>query len=291
MSKQSIAKRAALIAIFCGAIIAIAVIQGRAFMSQSQFGATAFRIGSNAPVVSPIAGSRFIRSYDVILNGEKSAFGHYASGRTAREIIELFQERLMGRAQWSYQPAGSEYRSAEESEPVKQAPATVSHAEGFSALSYVTEDGTSIGILAYDSPDGGCLYFAGAMPALKASPKAGQDVPGREPPGVPRIHNTTRTLCIENLGGVPSVLNMYDAWGAPTDLAKDFTQDMMDKGWEDRPSSDATLTKNYEGEYFLSFVRGHEQCIIGIDRNPKTGKIIILVFWAERAWMPKGTAL
>ncbi len=41
----------------------------------------------------------------------------------------------------------------------------------------------------------------------------------------------------------------------------------------------------------LSFSRGREQCVVAVDQEPKTGKIGIVVFWAERPWLPAGTAL
>ena len=108
---------------------------------------------------------------------------------------------------------------------------------------------------------------------------------------VPRPLRATRKACIENLGGVPSVLAFYDAWGPPDDLVAGFREEMAENGWKERTRSSQLLTRNYEGAALLSFGRGYQQCVVGVDPQPTSGKIIVTVFWAERRWLPEGTAL
>jgi len=263
---------AALSALICG----FAVFQGKAIVGRS---GGAYRVESGAAVVRPVDGSRFLRSYSVLFNGVKTTFAHYASRLPAREVIA------------TYARTG---QSEESARPRPQVPMLGSTASGCSVLSYGTEDGATIGIVAFDNPEsGGCDYLAGSVPSAGSESTANPsgDCPGGEPPGVPKPQRSVRTLCIENLGGVPSTMLMYDAWGAPGELVEDLGAAMAELGWERRTESSRILTGNYEGEALLSFSRGREQCIVGVDREPKTGKMIILMFWAERAWLPEDTAL
>jgi len=149
-----------------------------------------------------------------------------------------------------------------------------------------------VGILAFDNPKtAGSDYFVGATAEAPAGRGADGDCPGREPPGVPKPQRSTRTLCVQNLGGVASVLNFYEVWGQPSDVTADLRQGLAEKGWTERAESSRTLSKNYDGAALLSFGRGREQCLVGIDQERKTGRIVILILWAERPWLPEGIAL
>lgn len=163
---------------------------------------------------------------------------------------------------------------------------------GCATLAYVTADQKAVGVVAFDNAGSrGSSYFVGVMRAQPLQAPADGDCAGREPPGVPRPGRTTRTLCIENLGGIPSVLVFYDAWGRPGEILDDLRRDMTRQGWLERGASSTLLTRNYEGNGLAVFARGREQCIVAVDQEPKSGKIILMVFWAERAWLPDGTAL
>lgn len=271
-----ILRRFLVIAALSALIGGFAVLQGNAIVGRS---GGAYRVESGAAVVRPVAGARFLRSYSVLFNGLDTTFAHYASRLPARDVIEAYARTSQSEANATPHP---------------QVPMLGSTASGCSVLSYGTEDGSTIGIVAFDNPaSGGCDYLVGSMPPTGSESAANPsgDCPGREPPGVPKPPRSVRTLCIENLGGVPSTMLMYDAWGAPGELVDDLGAAMAELGWERRIGSSRILTRNYEGEALLSFSRGREQCIVGVDREPKTGKMIILMFWAERAWLPEGTAL
>lgn len=272
----SVLKRVLVIAALSAVIGGFAVFQGNAIMGRS---GGAYRVKSGAAVVRPVEGSRFLRSYAVLFNGAKTTFAHYMSRLPAREVVETYAKAS---------------QSEEHAKPHPQVPMLGSTGSGCSVLSYGTEDGSTIGIVAFDNPEsGGCDYLVGSMPSDGSEHAAGPsgDCPGREPPGVPRPPRSVRTLCIENLGGVPSTMLIYDAWGAPGELVEDLDVAMAELGWERRVESSQILTRNYRGEALLSFSRGREQCIVAVDREPETGKISILMFWAERAWLPEDTAL
>ena len=163
---------------------------------------------------------------------------------------------------------------------------------GCSALSYVTTDQTTVGIVAFDDPDsGGSHYFVGVMDAAAQPSNTEGDCAGREPPGVPKPARSTRTLSIENLGGVASVVNLYDAWGRPSEIVESVRDGMSRNRWLERADSSAVLSSHYPGHSLLSFSRGHEQCLVGVDQDQKTGKILVVLFWAERPWLPKDVAL
>jgi hypothetical protein len=273
--RSSVPGRILLIAVLGGAVLALGVYQGRAIIGSSDI---RVRMGSGAAPVRPVPDSTFLRSYPVTFNGTGTQFGHYTSRQKARQVIEEYARRL--RAEHAARPAETAL------------PALKSHAAGCSALSYTDAEGRLVGITAFDNPEtGGCDYFVGATAAAPSRTRGTGDCPGREPPGVPRPARTIRALCLENLGGVPSVLNFYEAWGPPGHVADDVREQMAEAGWRERRDSSRVLTRNYEGLALLSFSRGHEQCLVGIDRDPRTGKMGILVFWAERRWLPEGVAL
>jgi len=274
--------RALLILAVSGAIIAVAVYQGRAIVGRSY---PAYRVRSGPAVIEPADGSVFLRSYQVVFNGAKTQFAHYSSRRTAKEVVSDYKSRMQVDRGF-----GDSSRAA--TLPGRHAPMLASFGKGCSTLSYVTAEGTTVGIVAYDNPDsGGSEYFVGAMPAETFHRAPEGDHPGREPPGVPKPLRSVRVSCIENLGGVPSVLAFYEAWGPPSEIVEHFRREMADNRWKERADSSRTLTGNYDGIALLSFSRGHEQCIVGVDQAPRSGKIIISILWAERRWLPKGIAL
>jgi hypothetical protein len=271
-ARRNVLRRAGLIAALSAAIIAVAVVQGRAIIRRGRD--AAYHVRSGKPPVEPVSESLFVRSYPMIFNGLKAEFAHYSSRLPADEVIKEYRQGGTGEA---------ERRLA--------APMLSSTGTGCSVLSYGTKDGTVIGIVAFDNADsGGSDYFVGSMPMTEHRETSG-DCPGREPPGVPKPPRSTRTLCIENLGGLSSVLAVYDAWGRPSELAEDIRRGMAESRWKERTESSTTLTENYAGHALLSFSRGREQCVVAVDQEPKTGKIGIVVFWAERPWLPAGTAL
>jgi len=268
--QSSAVKRICLIAALSAAIIAVAVVQGKAIIRRS--GNAAYHVRSGRPVVEPAAGSLFVRSYPVTFNGMKAQFSQYRSRLPADELIKQYRTERGGD------------RSA--------APMLSSMGSGCSVLSYSTNDGTVVGIVAFDNPEsGGSEYFVGSMPLDAPQRRTTGDCPGREPPGVPKPPRSTRTLCIENLAGLSSVLAFYDAWGRPGGIIEDIRSGMADERWKERTESSAIMTENYSGHALLSFSRGREQCMVAIDQEPKTGKIVVVVFWAERPWLPEGTAL
>ena len=280
-ASSSVLKRALLILAASAAIIAFAVVQGKAIIGGST---SAYHVRSGRAVLEPIEGSTFLRSYPVIYNGRKTQFAHYTSRLKADEVIKEYMRKhgADGASDFSHAPK----------RPSARAPMLSSTGSGCSALSYVTESGTVIGVVAFDAPDAdGCAYFVGSMPAGAARDNRSGDCPGREPPGVPKPPRSTRSLCIENLGGLPSVLTFYEAWGRPSEIVEDLRHGMAEHQWKERRESSAILTQNYAGHALLSFSRGHEQCVVGVDQERKTGKIVVVVFWAERPWLPEGTAL
>ncbi len=271
--KRSSLRRVGLIVVVSALIITVAVVQGRAIIQRRTN--AAYNVRSGRAPLEPVSGARFIRSYPMVFNGLDAQFAHYSSRLPAAEVIRLYRE---GRT--------------EEAEKRSAAPMLSAVGSGCSVLSYSTKDGTVIGIVAFDNKEsGGSDYFVGSMPMTPPQPVTSGDCPGREPPGVPKPPRSTRTLCIENLGGLPSVLAIYDAWGRPSELAEDISSAMARSGWEVRAESSAILTENYAGHALLSFSRGREQCVVAVDQEPKTGKIVIVLFWADRPWLPEGTAL
>ena len=281
--RPSVIRRVAVILLAATVILAFGVYQGRALMRGE---GESFRIRVGSAILQPIAGAEFLRAYDVLFNGLRTRFGHYRSDLPAKDVVRAYAD-LLNRATRSGATAADPELTAAAGTPV-----LANLGEGRSALSYATDEGTTIGVVAFDNPDsGGSEYFIGAMAAGARPGRPGEDCPGREPPGVPKPSRSTRTLCIENLGGAPSVLSFYDAWGSPSGMVDDLTRGMTANRWTARTESSRILTEHYDGVALLSFVRGHEQCVIGVDQRPQTGRIIITMLWAERRWMPEGTAL
>jgi len=270
-------------------IVTFAVYQSKALVWPSH---SAYHVPSGPAIVEPVSGSAFIRSYPVVYNGVRTTFAHYTSRLTAEAVISEYRKEAHGSmgARANGSPGGNTEVGDNSSAPVlprAHAPMLSSTGSGCSALSYMTKSRTVVGVVAFDNPEsGGSAYFVGSMPDRRGT---GED--GREPPGVPKPPRSTRTLCIEGLGGLASVLVFYEAWGRPSEIADDVRRGMAENNWTERAASSSILTRNYEGAALLSFSRGHEQCIVGVDQGPKTGKIIILTFWAERPWLPTGTAL
>ena len=281
--RPSVTRRVAVILLAASVIVAFGVYQGRALIRGE---GESFRIQVGSAILPPIAGAKFLRAYDVLFNGLRTRFGHYRSNLPAKDVVREYAD-LLHRAT---QSAGT--APEPELTPAAGTPALANLGEGRSALSYVTREGTTIGVVAFDNPDaGGSEYFVGSLAARATPRKPGEDCPGREPPGVPKPSRSTRTLCIENIGGAPSVLSFYAGWGSPSGMVDDLTRGMTANRWTARAESSRILTENYDGFALLSFVRGHEQCVIGVDQEPKTGRIIITLLWAERRWLPEGTAL
>lgn len=271
--KRSSLRRAGLIVAVSALIITVAVVQGRAIMQRR--GNAGYNVPSGGAPVEPVSGSRFIRSYPMVFNGLDAQFAHYSSRLPAEEVIRQYRQD---------HAAEAEKRSA--------TPMLSADGSGCSILSYGTKEGAVVGIVAFDnSESGGSDYFVGSMPLATPPAATSGDCPGREPPGVPKPPRSTRTLCIENLGGLSSVLAIYDAWGRPSELAEDIQSAMAESRWKVRAGSSTILTENYAGHALLSFSRGREQCIVAVDQESKTGKIVIVVFWADRPWLPEGTAL
>jgi len=274
-NRSSWGRRAALGAVVSAAIIGVAVVHGYAIVGGR---GPSYRIESEKAVLEPVEGSEFVRAYPVTMNGSKGRFAHYTAGLTAEEVVARFRERMR--------------RAEGAAAPVAGPPLLSAAGAGRAVLSYVARDGSTVGVVAFDAAEG-CAYFVGRTPAPhgRSSGRLRGDRPGREPPGVPKPSLSTRELCIENLGGVPSVLAFYAAWGSPAELVADMRGGMVENGWTVREGSSRLLTENYDGLALLSFVRGREQCLVAVDRERKTGKMVVVVFWARRAWLPEGTAL
>jgi hypothetical protein len=273
--RPGVSRRVLLIAAASAVLIAVTAFQSTAIVGRG-YSALGMRRGSAD--LEPLPGARFIRSYPVRFNGLDARFGHYTSKRPADAVIREYADRarIQGAA---VRPRGD-------------VPALRASGSGCATLSYATDDGTVVGVIAFDNPEtGGCEYFVGTTEQQDDVARSVGDCPGREPPGVARPPRSTRKLCIENLGGVPSVLGFYEAWGVPGDLLEDLRSNMNERGWEERKASSKLLTENYDGLALLSFARGHEQCIVGVERPPRSSTMIVVVFWAERRWLPEGLAL
>ena len=267
-------KRLLLIAAVSTVIIAVAVVQGRAIVSR---GRAAYAPRAGVPLLELLPDSTFVRSYPIVFNGAEAQFSQYRSPLPADEVVRRYRA----------EPADAGGPGERLATPMLS-----SAGSGCSVLSYGTREGRVVGIVAFDNVEfGGSDYFIGSMPLDADSPGPDGDCAGREPPGVPRPPRATRVLCIENLAGLDSVLAFYEAWGRPSGLVEDVRAEMGEHGWAERAESSATLTEHYAGHALLSFSRGREQCLVAVDQAPKTGKIVVVVFWAERPWLPEGTAL
>lgn len=272
---RSVTGRVLLIVLTSGAILAFAAYSGRALIGRYQ---TARGLSTGSPQLEPVAGARFVRSYPVVFNGRKTTFGHYVSPSGPDEVVKQIAATLKSHS--------------ESDRPAQQLPMLASLGPDRAVLSYVSAEGTAVGVVAFArSKGGGCEYLVGTSRATEPKRTAETDCPGREPPGVPRPTGATRTLCIENLGGVNAVMTCYDAWGSPGAIADDFGAAMKERGWTPRQESSRTLTGHFDGDALLSFSRGREQCVVAVDRQRTSGKIVVLIFWAERPWLPEGTAL
>ena len=221
--------------------------------------------------VPALPGSKLLRSYPARFNGRESLFGHYSSRLDASEVIARYKAIAS-------QP-GRSLRSA--------LPGAVSSGRGHSMIGYSDSDGSTVGVVAFPAKDGGCMYFVGrTYPARNVT--AGRDVPGREPPDVPKPLRSSRVMCVENLAGLPSLLSLYEGWGEIDDTARLIRASLSDAGWRRNEDVEELVGNELPG-VLLSYTRGDASCLIHIERERRSGHTATTMFYCEKPWLPDGT--
>jgi len=185
MTKPQRAIRIGLIVLMAGGVLAFAAFETGAISRLS--GIWRSLAPRDADVHVPaLEGSKLLRSYHATFNGRDSQFAHYASRLGPRAVIEAYK-------QIASQPG----RSLQ-----SRLPGAQSVAKGQAMISYRDTDGSTVGVVAFGDDSGGSVYFVGRTDAQRASIRPGLDVPGREPPDVPKPLRSVRVMCVENLAGL-----------------------------------------------------------------------------------------
>jgi len=254
------------ITLACSLLIAYGVMQrqldARSGGQPAGFDAANVDVGVKAP-----SGSKFVRSYESRINGVRAKIAHYVSALPAQRLVQRFMSETAG------------------NKPV--VPALV-HSTGCAAAGYA--DGSDvIGVVAMNSPSG-CSFFISRAPAkvYDGGGKSG-DVPGADAPGIPRPIRSSRTMSVEDLGGVPSVLAFYEGWGPAAEQASFFRREMAGRGWRETEDFGRMMSEQMDGDV-LSFTNGTKRCMIYIEKEPRSGKLVTTVLYRVKDWLPAAPA-
>jgi hypothetical protein len=269
--------RAALIAAIAGGVLAFGVRYAPARLRPGgpPTWAGAGRVQAEV-ALEPLPGSQLLRSHEVVLNGERTQFAQYRSGRPAREVIAQFEAR---------------YGSVSESDPAAQGSMVRVAAGGYAMVGAVDEGRRSLGLVAFDDPKaGGSFYFVGRGDLRPSAAPPEGDVPGHEVPGIPRPLRSRRVLCLDGLGGIPSRLLVYEGWGDIADTVQLFTTELPQAGWTRNADVERVIQQRLPGT-FLSFLKGTHRAMVYIEREADTNKVRTAVTYAVKDWLPPDRGL
>jgi len=269
VKRRGNAKRIGLTALATAAILAFAAIQTDA-VSLIPGVRQIFVPRSTKLNVPILPGSKLLRSYEASFNGHKSKFAHYTSRISPNEVIRRYREMAS--------KPGRTICAA--------LPGTIVRRRDQAMIAYRDADGTTVGIVAFANTGGGCTYFIGrSMPARP--PRKGLDVPGREPPDVPKPYRSTRVMCMENLAGLPSIISMYEGWGGVDDSIGHIRHSMESAGWLRNSDVEDVVGGNLGGTV-LSYTRGVENCFIHLEVESRTNHVMTMMFYSRKPWLPSG---
>ncbi|MBM4031761.1 MAG: hypothetical protein FJ291_08260 [Planctomycetes bacterium] len=263
-------------AIACG-VLGLGYTHGRAWLSpraSSPLSGPA-RLQVEAPL-GPFAGATLLRSHECVFNGDRATFAQYRSDRSAREVIEQFEE-VYG-------------KPTDQAAPTR---GTMMHvaARAYSAAGAVDAQGYHVAVVAHDDPKaGGSTYFVGR--SKPSDPKGWRhgDVPGAEVPGIPRPPHARRVFSIDGLGGITSRLLVYEGAGTLDDAAQVFADEMPRSGWTRNTDAEGVVQKHLDGR-FLSFIKGTSRTLVYIERDPGTAKVRTAVAYSVKDWLPPDRGL
>ena len=267
--------RGLLVAVLAAGILLLGYSYGRARLVGRQLPSTGpERV--QAVAFAPLDGSRLVRSYECLFNGEKTVFAQYTSPRPARDVIEQFEAR------YSVPPA--------KTPPTEGTTIRMAGPE-YAAASAIDSEGCNLGIVAFEDPKtGGSSYFVGRSSAQPRKGWRDGDVAGDEIPGIPRPLRSKRVFCIDGLGGIPSRLLIYEGWGAIDDTVALFAAEMPKAGWTRNTDAENVIQKRLSGR-FLSFLNGTKRAMIYIERDEGTNKTRTAVAYTVKSWLPPDRGL
>jgi len=258
--------RAGLVALMAAGIVLFAMYETGAISKLPALGRL-FAPRSAGPNVPVLAGSKRLRAYRATFNGSDSQFAHYSSPLSPAQVAEEYK-----------QLAGGSGRTL--------LPGLQNAGPGHAMIGYIDRDGSTVGVVAFANRDGGSTYFAGRTQPVRQAP-GGADVPGREPPGVPRPLRSNRVMCVENLAGLPSILSLYEGWGEIDDSVELIRAGMDRAGWQRNLLVEDAVNEKLPGR-MLSYTRGVENCLIHIEREPATNHVATTMFYSQKPWLPEG---
>jgi hypothetical protein len=256
-----------LITFACSVLIAYGVWQQR-LAAHSDLVPQSFKPANVEVGIAPPAGSKFVRSYESSVNGQKARFAHYVSHLPAEGLVDRFiegQGEAPGRG---------------------QAPNVIRGAGCVAAGCARGSDVVSV--VAFDSPSG-CNFFITRSPMVvqREGSRRSTDAPGVDAPRVPRPLDSVRLLSVENLGGVPSVLAFYEGWGTMAANADYLRKEMGRLGWQEQRLAGKLMAQELEGSV-LSFAKGTKRCLIYLEKDPRSGKLTTAVLYRVKDWLPPG---
>jgi hypothetical protein len=220
--------------------------------------------------VPTLAGAKLLRSYDATFNGEKSVFAHYASKLSPQQVVEQYKQ----------------VASAPGCKLLAPVPGAEARGRSQAMIGYMDSDGSTVGIVAFENKGGGSTYFVGRSKADR-KPLAGGDVPGREPPDVPKPLRSSRLMCVENLAGLPSILSLYEGWGETEDTIDLMRTKMTGSGWQRNADVEDVVGQELGGK-LLSYARGVESCLVHLERDPRSNHVTTMMFYCQKPWLPEG---
>jgi hypothetical protein len=125
----------------------------------------------------------------------------------------------------------------------------------------------------------------GALPA----PSAPQPAPSRpakeDVPNVPQPIRSELLTAIGGLGGVRAAFLVFESWGDFTSVVDGLRESFRRDGWTRNHRFEELAGQELPG-VLLSYSRGHERCLMSVERVRETGKIETLVLYLEKGWLP-----
>ena len=128
-------------------------------------------------------------------------------------------------------------------------------------------------------------------PIARQEPAAAQQQTARATAAVPEIPVPLRSELIVFAGGLGDInasFSVYEGWGDLTSILGSLRGDFYEAGWRRNRRFEELAQPDLPG-IVLSYTRGHERCLLSVERVRESGKIETLVLYVEKGWLPPNT--
>jgi len=106
-------------------------------------------------------------------------------------------------------------------------------------------------------------------------------------PDIPKPLRSELVRFVPDLGGVNAALVVYDGWGDCASVVEALQSAFRDEFWRRNHRFEELAQSELPG-VLLSYTRGHERCLMSVERVRETGRLEILVLYVERDRLPSG---